>query len=853
MTPTATYRLQFRNGMDFAYARKIVPYLASLGISHLYASPIFAATSGSTHGYDVTDHNLVDPTLGGRVGLERLSAELKRAGLGLILDIVPNHMAASVENPWWRDVLEWGEQSRYASHFDIDWSRRLTLPVLGQPLPAIMEAGELKVTVDREHGGLALAYFETRLPLHPASWEPILSSDQHPLAGELCAAAGRAGPETSEALHDEVRALLQAGDTEGLDAELRRLSLDAAFVNAALDQQPWELTFWKDARHTLSYRRFFEVTGLVGVRVEDRAVFDDVHRLTLQLVRDGIVDGLRVDHVDGLADPAAYLAMLREAAGEDTYIIVEKILGEGEQLPASWPIQGSTGYEFIAALADLLTNTDGLERLSREYDHLAGTQEDHHAQERSAKTQVLTRNFEGELSRLATLLTRAWPQPAPRSEDVREAVAALIVGMDVYRTYVGRGTASDDDRAALKRARDRAIHAQPKISPALLDTLCALLLGDIRSEAADEARARFEQLTGPAMAKGIEDTLFYRDHRLLALNEVGCHPDAPAPSLTRFHQAMASRARLQPLALNATATHDTKRGEDARARLMALTHDPEPWCEAFACWRELTADEVEPSLLWMLTQALLGAWPEHLSASDTAGLESLRDRFLPYVEKSMREAKLETSWTEPDTDYEDRIKGFVARLVSPANAAFLEDFSRTAASYIIAGWQVSMVQTLVKLTAPGIPDIYQGSEGEDFSLVDPDNRRPVDFRSLDEALEDDAPLAKQDMIQRVLRLRRSLPDLFADGQYLPLRTPEPDTFAFARSWGDQSAIVIGRRFGVARPDVIGIAVPEHLGDAGWLDVLSGNVIGDGSGSKEILLADRPALLLLNTAARSALK
>ena len=374
--PSATYRLQFRSGMDFDRAAGIVPYLRDLGVSHLYASPIFAAVTGSTHGYDVIDHNEIDPALGGRAGFERLSAALKRAGLGLILDIVPNHMAASLENQWWFSVVEWGARSPYGAHFDIDWSERLTLPILGRDLDEVLGAGELAFRLDPKRGTLALAYFDTLLPLAPETYGPVLARIDHPAAAEM-AEAGKAGrPETADEMHGRVRSLLaNAADAAHLSQRLAALSEQRELVAQTHDAQPWRLTFWKDARKHLSYRRFFEVTGLAGVRVERDHVFDDVHRLILELVRSGQVDGLRVDHVDGLADPGAYLRRLRHEVGPDIFLVVEKILAEREALPADWPIAGTTGYEFIASSAAALVEDTGVAKLQRRYDEAIGHRE----------------------------------------------------------------------------------------------------------------------------------------------------------------------------------------------------------------------------------------------------------------------------------------------------------------------------------------------------------------------------------------------------------------------------------------------------------------------------------------------
>jgi len=780
--PTATYRLQFREGMDFDRAAALVPYLQKLGISHLYASPIYQATSGSTHGYDVVDHNVFDPALGGREGFERMHTALKQAGMGLILDIVPNHMAASLENPWWRDVLRWGEQSRYARHFDIDWSQKLTLPVLGSPIEEVIAAGELAIVPDAEDGSPALAYFDNHFPLHPES--PPFDSDA-----------------------DNLREILSA--------------------------QPWELTYWKEASKRLSYRRFFEVTGLVGVRVEDEPVFNDVHRLTLELVRDGKVDGLRIDHVDGLADPGGYLARLREAVGDDTYIIVEKILVGDELLPSEWPIEGTSGYEFIDMIADVLPSDAGLEKLSQLYETRTGSA-DTLSIRREAKRQILENNFAGEVDRLVGLLSRA-VEPNP---DIKEALLALLAAMPVYRTYGAGGAMPERDGRVLEAAAVEAMQYLPDGHDTLQE-LVSFFKGEapIRDEeAARLARIRFEQLSGPAMAKGVEDTLFYRDHRFLALNEVGCDPAHPAGNVERFHRRMEERAARLDHSLSGTSTHDTKRGEDARARLYAISEAPELWAEGLERWKSMNRfpDVLEPELEWLVYQALAGVWPYPFNE---AALPPLHDRLEAYLQKALREAKQRTSWTEVDEAYEEAVITFVDGALE--NAAFREDFSRTLQPFIMAAHNNSLTQTLLKMACPGIPDIYQGSEAEDLSLVDPDNRRPPDFAKLEEMLQgggESLPARKQAMIARLANARTQHPALFNNGDYQPLEVTGPfakHMIAFSRSRGDRHLIVIAPRLtlglieetGHIRPDVMQqteITLPEALQGKPFTNRLAGS-------------------------------
>ncbi|WP_307437325.1 malto-oligosyltrehalose synthase [Labrys monachus] len=822
--PLATYRLQFRNGMTFDRAVELVPYLKRLGVSHLYASPIFTATQGSTHGYDVCSHLEFDPALGGQAGFDRLSEALKRAGLGLVLDIVPNHMAASLENDWWRSVVEWGGRSPYRFHFDIDRDEKLTLPILGSSFADALARGEFAVRPDGGTGRLVFAYFDHALPLDPASYDDILRLTGEPLGAMIAACARQAEPASEHRMHRDIRALLADEPAAArLEQALAALSKEPGFLDGVHAAQSWRLLFWKDARRHLSYRRFFEITGLVGVRVEDAQVFDDVHRFILDLVRSGRVDGLRVDHVDGLADPTGYLERLRREIGPDVYLTVEKILGEGEDLPSEWPIAGTTGYEFIAALADLLVDGGRKAALDESYALAVGAVPDLEAERLQAKRLMTGRNFETEMTKLVRLAAAAAANDVISlgADSLSRAIAGLIAAFPVYRTYGTEAGMPEPDRYLLDEVARRVPIGEGNDGEALRFVL-GLLKGEASGKDAGRAaefRLRFQQLTGPVTAKAVEDTLFYRCNRFIAANEVGCDPAVAYGSLQRFHEAMVRRARLQPLGMSTTATHDTKRGEDARARLYALSEAPDAWGGAVARWRGMHAGLVralaggpapEPETEWLLYQALAGVWPEGAESAGRAALQDLSARFIGYVEKSLREAKRRTNWEDVDEVYEDAVKSYAGRLVSDENRAFLVDFAAALAPFIKAGTLNSLTQTLVKMTAPGIPDIYQGAEMQDLSLVDPDNRRPVDVRELSRGLDDDASHAagepwlgfKQHLIARCLELRRAHPTLFEAGSYVPLEVTGPGSghvVAFARVLGEEAAISVAPRlaFGFA--------------------------------------------------------
>ncbi|MDQ1183747.1 malto-oligosyltrehalose synthase [Agrobacterium larrymoorei] len=839
--PTATYRLQFRNGMTFDRASALVPYLKKLGISHLYASPIFTATSESTHGYDITDANEIDPAIGGRAGFDRMVEALKDAGLGLILDIVPNHMAASLETPWWKDVMEHGAESRYARHFDVDWSRRLTLPVLGDDFDAVLEAGDLAIKSDPKTGKPVLAYFESLFPLHPSTYD-------------------------------------------GREAEILKIS-DKASVSELHDQQPYRLMSWRDAARDLSYRRFFEVTGLAGVRVEDKAVFEDSHRLILELVHSGAVQGLRLDHIDGLADPKGYLDWLREAVGPDCYIVVEKILGEGEQLPADWPVSGTTGYEFIAALSHALVDGKKLEVLQSAYEALGENRRDAEEQLRAAKLLMVSRNFEGEVSVLVALAAKIAEQAGRRTpeSELKDALSEMLIAFTVYRTYGTPEGLRADDKALLDQVIEATGDAGHAVSIEALALITGILKGEVPSSAEQDAvtfRTKFQQLTGPIMAKSIEDTLFFRHNLLLGLNEVGAEPIQPDFSLDHFHEEMRIRKERQPKGISGTSTHDTKRGEDARARLYALSEAPDVWIAAVEDWRETNAKAVrqlpdgpapEPEVEWMIYQALAGFLPPRLDADDEKTFQQLKDRFLTYLEKALREAKLRTDWGDSNEAYEEAVLGYASHLFSLDNRDFLKGFAETIKPFIEAGLANSLTQTIIKLMAPGIPDIYQGSEGFDFSLVDPDNRREPDYDALSKRLAegrkpDAADVSawydgsvKQSVIATLLHLRQAAADLFNEGDYVPLRATSRsgNLVAFARVHGEQAVLVVVPRFTLARgadqvlPPTLGggvtMELPAELSDKRFQNVWTEDHIETSHVLELDATAEEQPFLVLRTA------
>ena len=824
--PRATYRLQLRNGMTFGRAGELAPYLAALGISHLYLSPIFKAVPGSTHGYDAVDFNLIEPELGGYEGFASLARTMQASGIALLLDIVPNHMGANPLNSWWREALEFGEGSQHAQHFDVDWNApHLLVPRLADHYGEVLHSGGFRFEIDDTAGELSVAYNELQLPLKPQSYAAVLGGADGEqfasLALKFASVTAASAPEIKQQL---AAALAAPAARSSLNAAAERIAGDWKSMHGLLEQQVWRLAHWRTARENLTYRRFFEIAELVGVRVEQPNVFDDVHRTVLQLVREGFVQGLRIDHIDGLADPRAYLSRLRDAIGRDGfYVVVEKILGHGESLRKEWPVAGTTGYETINALALLLADGGSRAELDARYAEFIGEERNPEAAILRTKQRTLTRNLAGELDHLTHIAADlAQGDIATRDfgkDTLRRAIVEVASCLPVYRTYVDSEGASEEDKNLVSRAVALAKTTREVEDLSVFDflsSLFALELGSAeRRAAALSFTKRFQQTSGPLMAKALEDTFFYRFNRLIALNEVGGEPGHPGGSLDAFHETMTQRQARSPLALSATATHDTKRGEDSRARLYTISEDPRTWSGAVCRWSalnsasrsELSGVVPDRDFEWMFYQSLLGAWPPLLRPSDTPGMDALTERLSAFMRKAAREAKLHTSWTAPDEPYERELDGFVRRALSPTrSAAFLDDFVATAQPFLRAGAVNSLTQLLVKLFAPGIPDVYQGSELWDLALVDPDNRRPVDYarRVLPPAGDGYRDLlaqwrdgrVKMHLLRAGLGARKQAGAGFSTSSYVPLHvqgTLRHHAVAFARAGVGGLIVVAGTR------------------------------------------------------------
>ena len=912
MTPRATYRLQFHKDFGFDDAAALGSYLARLGISHVYASPVFKARPGSTHGYDIVDHNAFNPELGGEAGFRRMGAAFDAEGLKLILDFVPNHVGVGGSgNPAWLSVLEWGPSSPFAGWFDIDWAPdredlkgRLLVPFLGDHYGAVLQAGQLSVRFDLDEGGLAVWAYDThKLPVCPLHYARLLGDaapelerlgDDFSTLPEWRPQVGRRALALKAQLADALkrRPDLLAAVQARLDALNAQTAEGWAELDSLIKDQHWRLAHFRVAADDINYRRFFNISELAGVRVELPEVFDDMHRLVLGLLQERRIDGLRIDHIDGLLDPKAYLQRLRARGGEDFYLVVEKILAPHEELRPDWPVDGTTGYDFVNLVLGLLADPAGEAGLTGAWRDFTGRAPDFSAMVRACKLRVIDNDMFGELDAVARAAAGVAAQ-TPGSADftrniLRRALRAVTASLPVYRTYLDEANApAPEDRRDLDWALAEGRRLEPELDPSVFDFLHRLLSGALvaapRSgfsrHAALHMAMKLQQYTGPVMAKGMEDTAFYRYGRLIGLNEVGGRPDPIGVSPSAFHRANARRAERWPHAMLAGSTHDTKRGEDARARLVVLSELPEEWGRRVQAWSRLLRarrGDVERqgppdrNDEYMFYQTLVGAWPPDLldqAALDPAAMAAFAERVKGALVKSMREAKLRTNWAAPDETYEAAMLAFAAQALDPdQGSAFLGDFLPFAHRIARLGAHNTLVQTVLRLTPPGVPDIYQGSEFWDLSLVDPDNRRPVDYPARAAALDsvkhaDFTELMrswpdgrfKLAAIQRILAFRRQAPALFEDGGYQPLIVEGPDAdevIAFARTAGDVAMVVAAARF-PARREAAGAAIEARVNLPGalvaceWRDVLTGGAFAPAEAlDAAAILALAPAAALM---------
>ena len=916
----ATVRLQFHHHFTLDDARELVPYLHRLGISHIYASPLLKSRPGSTHGYDIVDHNAIDSELGGEPALRRLVEALRRHEMGLILDIVPNHMGVGgADNAWWLDVLEWGRASPFADYFDIDWDPpdaslrgRLLAPFLGKPYGECLEDGELQLRFDEADGRLFVKYYGHRFPIAPRDYASVLLT-----AGPPLEEAARAFADVQPSGREAVRRQAEQARQALLAPELRPAIDDALHAYGAkrpegrellhrlLERQHYRLAWWRAAADEINWRRFFDINSLAGIRVELPHVFDATHNFVLSLYAEGLIDGVRIDHVDGLADPRGYCRKLRrrlEAAAtarpaylsnEPAVLWVEKILAPHERLSREWLTDGTTGYDFMGQVSGLLHDPRGEAPLTWVWTSTTGRPAEFQVEVTGARRQILASALASETLATAAALHRLARRDLKTRDftltSIYRALVEILVHFHVYRIYAGIGGISDADARELDWAMAGARRTVRPVDRPVLELLGRWLAGDgvrsvppgTRRQEWLRAMVRFQQLSAPTAAKAVEDTAFYRYGRLLSRNEVGADPGHFAVTPSAFHGANRERRRYYARALLATATHDHKRGEDMRARLAVLSEIPDEWESALARWTRLNAPlkrEIDGTPApdsadeLMLYQTIVGAWPLDLSPDDRPALDAYVERLRSWLEKALREAKRHTEWAAPNIEYEAACQDFLTQTLDPERPARLAyELADFAARIAPAGALNGLAQTLLRMTSPGVPDLYQGTEFWDFSLVDPDNRRPVDYAARREALEEAASTSallelwkdgriKQLLIARTLALRARLPDLFAAGGYHPLAV-EGDLadhiFAFLRVHEDQAVIVATTRLAARLPGVAegplvtssawqGTVVlpPRNLRGRCCLDVLGGAEIrAAGRVQVEKVLATLPVALL----------
>jgi (1->4)-alpha-D-glucan 1-alpha-D-glucosylmutase len=950
-SPESTYRVHFHKEFRFRDAAAIVDYLAALGVSDLYASPYLKARPGSRHGYDISDHAQLNPEIGTDEDYAALVQALHARGMGQVLDVVPNHMGImGNENAWWNDVLENGPASPYAGYFDIAWHSpkpdlddRVLLPVLGDPYGKALESSHIQLAY--ESGAFLVRYFDNVFPVSPSTYDQILrhgleafqarAGAEHPDCVELLSiltAIAHLPPTTAtdpkavterhrekEVVKRRIKELAEKSPAfaefvhknvarfNGADGDRHSFDLLDGLLNA----QAYRLSSWRVASDEINYRRFFDINELAALSMEKPEVFAATHERIFRMLREGQVNGLRIDHPDGLFDPKQYLqrlqarcaleiaggvapdgsappassvdgtgravgaALAAAAGGRPLYVVVEKILGKDEPLPADWPVDGTTGYDFLHALNDLFVDRSHAKAFTQLYQQWTGMTTPLRDLIYQKKYLTMQVSLSGELQMLAAQLDRLsegnrWSRDFTLNM-LRRALREVIACFDVYRTYITGPEVSPRDRQVVERAVARAKRLNPALSGAVFDFVRDVILLRTPEDATADYReqqlrfvGKFQQLTAPVMAKGFEDTVFYVYNRLLSLNEVGGDPGQFGASLETFHERNRCRQRKYPRALSATATHDTKRGEDARARLNVLSEMPADWKRAVSRWyllnkryKQVADDERLPDRNeeYFLYQTLVGAWPSPPPSGPEDFVE-FTERIQLYMQKAVHEAKVRTSWINPNPVYDEAVRRFVARVLSPdKNARFLADFAEFHAHVEHYGLFNGLSQVLLKAASPGVPDVYQGTELWDFSLVDPDNRRPFDYARRRQLLADLDAAAANDrlalarellaaradgriklyVLSRALRCRREHPGLFAEGDYEPATAAEPFTdnvCAFLRRRGAEAALAVAPRLlrRVVRPGELPIGpawrdavlyLPDGAPRRCWRDVFTG--------------------------------
>ncbi|MGH9611817.1 MAG: malto-oligosyltrehalose synthase [Bryobacteraceae bacterium] len=942
--PCSTYRLQLNHEFTFCEATGIVPYLHDLGITDCYVSPILTARPGSMHGYDVVDHSQLNPEIGTRREFDDFSDQLTRRGMGLVADVVPNHMCvASSFNHWWLDVLENGPSSIYSRYFDIDWhppkpelANKVLLPVLGDQYGRVLENQELHVTY--EDGAFHVSFYGATLPVAPRAWPHILEltiapikqqlgeSHEHELEMESIITALHHLPRREDTEEEKIRERMREKEVikrrlaviHGASVEVRdALAQALATVNgqrgdphsfdrleALLDDEPYRLSFWRVAADEINYRRFFDINDLAAIRVEDLDVFAATHRLIFELVREKRITGLRIDHPDGLYDPEQYFEDVQNACRREgqadarpIYMVIEKIFMSGERMRQNWTIHGSTGYGYLNLLNGVFVDRTRERAFEQLYSRFTGWSGDYEDLVHESKRLILQVSMSSELNMLSRKLDciseqHRWSRDFTL-ENLRDALREVITSFPVYRSYIryNQTEVHGEDRRYIEAAISDAKRRNRAMSEAAFEFIQHVLLLENPEGLTDEQNAerkmfvmRFQQLTSPVMAKGVEDTAFYRYYPLASLNEVGGHPRHFGSSVTYFHRKNLVRQSSWPYTLNATSTHDTKRGEDVRARINVLSEMPAEWYRTLGRWTRMNREHKtiidgqeapDANEEYLLYQTLLGSWP--LGALDAAKHGPYVERIQRYTEKALREAKVHTSWVSPNQAYEGAVRKFVDAILGLGeHNRFLRDFREFQAPISSAGMWNSLSQTLLKITSPGVPDFYQGTELWAFQLVDPDNRGEVDYKLRRKLLEkidaasDLSCLADQLIrnpedgalkllvMSRALRFRRANHDLYRDGEYAGLMSVGAESnrvIAFARTLGNRTAITIAGRFFLNRDarkwGDTGIVIPRRLQQQRYRDAITGRVIEARRQGVRLFLPVEDAFAVLPVALLSA--
>jgi (1->4)-alpha-D-glucan 1-alpha-D-glucosylmutase len=873
--PGSTYRLQLHREFTFDDAAAIVEYLKTLGVTHVYCSPYLQAAPGSMHGYDVVDHRRVNEELGGAQAHERFCKRLEKCGLGQVLDIVPNHMSLGAENKYWWDVLENGTNSRYASFFDIDWNSseerlrdKVLVPVLAEQYGRALSAG--KVVVKRKGARFTVEAAGQTFPVSPASLSMILGkAAEYAKSDALNFVSASFARLPSPDFWDRRTILARHRDKKVLHGLLDRLCREDADVSEAIDrvvrevnssvdaldeflsQQFYRLAYWRTADQQLGYRRFFDVNTLIGLRVEREFVFDETHALVLKWLKQGLLDGVRVDHPDGLRDPKQYFERLRERAPE-AWIVGEKILEPGEWLREDWPIEGTSGYDFLNIAMGVLVNREGLKKLGEHYTAFTGDDSDFPGVAHDKKIAVEQEALGSDVNRLTTLFVDICESNRDQRDftraEIRRAIREVAACFSVYRTYVvpERNEIGEEDRKRIKRAIESARGNRADIDGGLFDFMRDVLTLKVIGKTETEFVNRFEQFTAPVMAKGVEDTAYYCWNRLAAMNEVGGDPDCDGFTLEHFHNYQVRMQQTFPMTMTALSTHDTKRSDDVRARMIVLTEMPDTFAEVVRRWSTHNAkfrrgDQIDTGTEWFLYQTLVGAWPIS------------EERMWEYMQKAMREAKVRTSWVANNAEYENALHAYVDAILG--DQEFVAELEKFVGDIATAGRVNSLAQTLMKYTAPGVPDLYQGGELWDFSLVDPDNRRPVDYARRGALLKEmqslhvgqvlergDEGLPKLWVVHKALLLRKEHPGWFGPAaEYAALAVEGPErerVIAYRR--GERVLKVVPRWSHEAKAwGETAVDVPEGR----WKNRLTCAVVEGGRVLVGELLKDFPVALL----------